>query len=133
MRLGELPLTEVKTPQPPVGQLVKAAVVFRSSQCAKMAALAATSGRQPLLKVESPFWKSSWAYSPDVRQLYTYDPARAKRLLTEAGFPNGFKTTILSNTSFAMHQNTAVTVQSGLKAIGVDAQLTLFDFPQTLR
>ena len=76
-----------------------------------------------------PLWKSSWAYSPDVRQIYTYDPVRAKRLLAEAGFPNGFKTTILSNTSFAMHQNTAVTVQSGLKAIGVDAQLTLFDFP----
>ena len=76
-----------------------------------------------------PLWKSSWAYSPDVKQIYTYDPARAKRLLAEAGFPNGFKTTILSNTSFAMHQNTAVTVQSGLKAIGVDAELTLFDFP----
>jgi ABC-type transport system substrate-binding protein len=76
-----------------------------------------------------PLWKSSWAYSPDVKQIYTYDPERAKRLLAEAGFPNGFKTTILSNTSFAMHQNTAVTVQSGLKAIGVDAELTLFDFP----
>ena len=76
-----------------------------------------------------PLWKTSWAYSPDVKQIYTYDPARAKQLLTEAGFPNGFKTTILSNTSFAMHQNTAVTVQSGLKAIGVDAELTLFDFP----
>jgi ABC-type transport system substrate-binding protein len=93
------------------------------------AALNASLFGRGAVQTGGPLWKSSWAYSPDVKQIYTYDPERAKRLLAEAGFPNGFKTTILSNTSFAMHQNTAVTVQSGLKAIGVDAELTLFDFP----
>jgi len=76
-----------------------------------------------------PLWKASWAYSPDVKQIYTYDPDRAKKLLADAGYPKGFKTTILSNTTFAMHQNTAVTVQAGFKAIGVDADLRLYDFP----
>ncbi len=76
-----------------------------------------------------PLWKASWAYSPDVKQIYAYDPDRAKKLLADAGYPNGFKTTILSNTSFAMHQNTAVTVQAGFKAVGVDAELKLYDFP----
>src|SRR5262249_60228323 len=70
-----------------------------------------------------PLWKSSWAYSPDVKQNYTYDPARAKRLLAEAGFPNGFKTTILSNTSFALHQNTPVTGQPGVEAGGAGGRV----------
>ena len=30
-----------------------------------------------------PFWKSSWAYSPDVKQIYTYDPDASE----EAAWP----------------------------------------------
>ena len=33
--------------------------------------------------------------SPAVKDLFKYDPERAKKLLTEAGYPNGFKTQIL--------------------------------------
>lgn len=117
MRQDRPPLDNVK-----VRQALSAAVD-------REAALKGALFGQGAVLTGGPLWKSSWAYSPDVKQLYPYDPARAKQLLTEAGFPNGFKTTILSNTSFAMHQNTAVTVQAGLKAIGVDADLTLFDFP----
>ena len=32
-------------------------------------------------------------YSPDVKG-YSYDPAKAKQLLAQAGYPNGFKTVI---------------------------------------
>lgn len=113
--------------RPPLDN-VKVRQALSSAVDREAALKAALFGRGAVL-TGGPFWKASWAYSPDVKQIYTYDPDRAKKLLAEAGFPNGFKTTILSNTSFAMHQNTAVTVQAGLKAIGVDAELMLFDFP----
>lgn len=35
----------------------------------------------------------------DVKQLYEYHPDLAKQLLTEAGYPNGFKTTVICSSS----------------------------------
>jgi peptide/nickel transport system substrate-binding protein/glutathione transport system substrate-binding protein len=100
-----------------------------SSAVDREAALQASLFGRGSVVTGGPLWESSWAYSPDVEQIYTYDPERGRELLAEAGYPDGFSTTILSNTTFAMHQNTAVTVQAGFREIGVDAELTLFDFP----
>jgi ABC-type transport system substrate-binding protein len=36
----------------------------------------------------------SWVYDPDLGNPYAYDPGLAKKLLAEAGYPNGFDTTI---------------------------------------
>jgi len=106
-------------------------MVRQALSCAvdRQAAIKAALDGRGTVVTGGPLWKASWAYSPDVKQIYTYDPDRAKKLLAAAGYPNGFKTTILSNTTFAMHQNTAVTVQAGFKAIGIDAELKLYDFP----
>lgn len=48
---------------------------------------------------------------------YPYDPAKAKQLLTEAGYPNGFSTKIITSTQFPQDQ--LVAVQSYLGAVGV--------------
>ena len=72
----------------------------------------------------------SWAYDETV-ELYSYDLDEAKRLLTEAGYPNGFDTTITINDSNeAIHQG-AVILQAYMATIGINAQvkqLTSADF-----
>jgi peptide/nickel transport system substrate-binding protein len=52
------------------------------------------------------------------------DLARAKALLTEAGYPNGFKTTLSYDLSEAtVREPTAILIQESLKKIGVELTL----------
>ncbi|MBI4295690.1 MAG: ABC transporter substrate-binding protein [Chloroflexi bacterium] len=54
-----------------------------------------------------------------------YDPAKAKQLLAEAGYPNGFKTTLYSRT--VAPQDAIVAAASFLKAVGIDATSSPLD------
>ncbi|MBV9171945.1 MAG: peptide ABC transporter substrate-binding protein [Chloroflexi bacterium] len=53
------------------------------------------------------------------------DVAKAKQLLTEAGYPSGFSTTILSWSQYSFLSNAAVVVQDQLKQIGINADVNL--------
>lgn len=53
---------------------------------------------------------------------------KAKELLVEAGYPDGFKTKILSTSTYGMHTDTALVVQNSLKEIGIDAEVELPDW-----
>jgi ABC-type transport system substrate-binding protein len=48
-----------------------------------------------------------------------YDPAKAKQLLTEAGYPNGFKCRIGTN----IYPNHSEAIQGYLQAVGIDASI----------
>ncbi|MBI3040912.1 MAG: hypothetical protein HYY80_04610, partial [Chloroflexi bacterium] len=65
----------------------------------------------------SPFYKPLEDYPESVRELYEYHPDKARQLLTEAGYPNGFKTSVVA-------LNTHVDLLSVIKEywakIGVD-------------
>ena len=69
-----------------------------------------------------PQW--SWAYS-DGLELYpaTPDVEKAKALLTEAGFPDGFETTIKVSPAYSELAGEAAVDQEALKAAGINAQI----------
>ena len=62
----------------------------------------------------------------DGKQYYSYDPAKAKQLLADAGFPNGFKTTFYADNVDPMPK-LAQSVQSDLAAVGITASLKIMD------
>jgi peptide/nickel transport system substrate-binding protein len=73
------------------------------------------------LATNQQIFKGHWAYNSSVAG-YPYNPVQAKRLLSEAGYPNGFKTKLLYGTSVENDQ-VFTAVQSYLKAVGIDVEL----------
>ncbi len=66
---------------------------------------------------------SNAAYNPDFALARKYNPEKAKQLLIEAGYPDGFTTTILVNPAI-IERNIAVALQSNLADIGITAELS---------
>jgi peptide/nickel transport system substrate-binding protein len=69
----------------------------------------------------SPFWL------PDVKPI-PYDPAKAKQLLAEAGYPNGFKLPVgIEYTPSSVNPQLPLALQGYLKDVGVDAPVTSYE------
>jgi len=100
--------------------------IDREGMSAALLSGAATPATQPLYKGHA------W-YSPDAEP-YTYDPEKAKQLLAEAGYPNGFQTTFIVPTSgsgnmWPVQMNEYV--QNNLKAVGINVKIESIEW-QTL-
>ena len=62
-------------------------------------------------------------YNGDLASLYDYDPQKAKSLLNDAGYPDGFTFTITVPSNYPYHVDTAQVIVEQLKQIGVDATI----------
>ena len=62
-------------------------------------------------------------YDPNLKH-HPYDPEKAKKLLTEAGYPNGFDT-VINNT--IVYKLDAQAIQSSLAKVGIRAKLELVE------
>ncbi len=69
--------------------------------------------------LDTPFYGTSKALKPD-----PYDPERAKKLLTEAGFPNGFQVTLHApNNRYINDEKIAQAIAQFLTRVGIETRL----------
>jgi peptide/nickel transport system substrate-binding protein len=62
-------------------------------------------------------------YDPTYTTHYTYNPAKAKQLLTQAGYPHGFTITIAATATYGDGTEVAQAIASDWAAIGVKTQI----------
>lgn len=77
-------------------------------------------------RATGPINDKVFAYNKDLHG-YPYDPEKAKELLADAGFPDGFKTTIWTNDN-PVRVKIAEIVQAHLKEVGVDAAIDIVEW-----
>ena len=77
-----------------------------------------------------PVLPGTWGADAELKA-YPYDPERAKKLLAEAGFPNGFATTLwVPESGSGMQSPVAMStvIQSNLKAVGVNIAMQTMEW-----
>lgn len=67
-------------------------------------------------------------YMPELNDTYITDVEKAKELLAEAGYPDGFSFTITVPSNYQPHIDTAQVLVEQLKRIGVDASIQLVEW-----
>lgn len=77
-------------------------------------------------KANSSMGPKVFGYSPAVKA-YPYDFNKAKVLLAQAGYPNGFKTTLFTYDR-KDRVRVAEVIRSQLKGIGIDAQIKVMEY-----
>lgn len=65
---------------------------------------------------------SKW-YEPEAENLYEYDIEKAKQLLSDAGYPDGFELEITVPSSFSQHVDTAQILVEQLSKVGIKATI----------
>jgi peptide/nickel transport system substrate-binding protein len=75
-------------------------------------------------RLDAPVGPGQYAYSADITPNYPYDPARAKQLVAEAGYPNGVDVELYSPVNFLV-KDTEITqaMVPMLNAVGIRTRL----------
>lgn len=78
---------------------------------------------------------SLWGYNENL-DIYEYNPEKSKQLLAEAGFPNGFKTTLWVMDAVRDYLpkplQAAEFIQENLKQVNIDAEIKVFNWSEYL-
>ena len=84
----------------------------------------------------NPYPPNTWSYAKSIAT-YPYDPAQAKKLLAEAGLPNGFSTTIwVRPNGSVLNPNPkagAELLQADLAKIGVKADVQVIEWGELIK
>lgn len=71
-------------------------------------------------------------YVPELENAYEYDIEKAKSLLAEAGYPNGFDMEITVPSNYQPHIDTAQVIVEQLKAVGINATIKSIEWASWL-
>jgi peptide/nickel transport system substrate-binding protein len=72
-----------------------------------------------------------WGFDPTLEPAYPYNPEKAKELLKEAGFPDGFDMTIYSDNR-TERRSAAELIQAYLAEVGIRAKIELMEWSALL-
>jgi len=85
---------------------------------------------------KNPIPPTIWSYNDDVKD-YPYDPDAAKKLLAEAGFPDGFKTNIWAMPVQRPYnpnaRRMAELIQADWAKVGVQAEIVTYEWGEYLK
>lgn len=71
-------------------------------------------------------------YMPELETLYTQNIEKAKELLAQAGYPDGFTFTLTVPSNYQQHVDTAQVIADQLKAVGVTAKINPIEWDSWL-
>ena len=63
----------------------------------------------------------------NIQDLWTYDAAKAKQMLADAGYPNGFSLVITTNSTDSTQQDVAQLLVSQWAKVGITATINAVD------
>ena len=74
-----------------------------------------------------PINSSVWASAADRLERFEFNPERSRQLLTEAGFPNGFSTTFVTNEN-PQRIDTGEILQNMLRQVGINVDVRIMEW-----
>ncbi|MCL4459889.1 MAG: ABC transporter substrate-binding protein [Chloroflexi bacterium] len=92
----------------------------------------AVGGRATLLGPIPPAY-AEWSLPADAYPSYKRNVAKAKELLAKAGYPAGFKTTIMASQQYPLQVANAQIIQRQLKEVGIEAEIVLTEWAQYIK
>lgn len=76
----------------------------------------------------TPFTAAQLGYSEEYANYFEYNPEKAKEMLAEAGYSNGIEFKLLTSSTYAFFEQSAIAVQASLKEAGINVTLEAPDW-----
>lgn len=78
------------------------------------------------VRAVSPISPTVWGANPDLEG-YEYDPEKARELLAEAGYADGFKTSVWTNSN-PLRMQAAEIIQADLAEVGIEMEVEIMEW-----